>query len=314
MYSKLIESQDNSRIRIMNEKQLHQWFKTRLGYEGNETFLSKDVGIFEVHFWAEPSTDRIRIHTSICDVSDVNIKEVLEANFHSTQDVNYAIHKGKIFAVFTHWFGDLTERELDEAFQQIIQLAQNTIHGEYYSGNMILVSAYNEALKDKLTKTKVKKLWSKCQKITAPKQRGKEFEIFVKKLLSLEQGFRIVKPNMRTVNEEIDILVQNKIISPHWLKYGSPYIFVECKNHKEKIESKDIREFVAKIRNHPGHCTMGFYFSVSDFTKGCFSELVGIRNTPIKLVLINGKMVDDFFKTNLELKEFLEEQIPESIK
>lgn len=298
----------------MNVKQLRSWFRTRLGYKGSDFFISTNVGIFDVHVWAEPSTDRIRIHIPICDVSDIDVKEALEANFHSTQDVHYAIHKGKIYSVFTHWFSDLTEREMDEGLQQVIQLAQNTIHGEYYSGNMILVSAYNESLKDKLTKSKVKRLWPQCQKITTPKKRGKQFEIFVKKLLSLEQGFQVVKANLRTVNEEIDILIQNKVISPHWLKYGSPYIFVECKNHKDKIESKDIREFVAKIRNHPGHCTLGFFFSANGFTDGCYKELIGLRNTQVKLALIDGDMIETFFKKNQELKEFLEDKIPLSIQ
>jgi len=72
-------------------------------------------------------------------------------------------------------------------------------------------------------------------------------------------------------------------------------------------------QFPSKIRNHPGHCTLGFYFSTSGYTKGCSHEIVGIRNTPIKLALIDGKMIDDFFKSDLELKEFLEEKIPESI-
>jgi predicted Mrr-cat superfamily restriction endonuclease len=165
-----------------------------------------------------------------------------------------------------------------------------------------------------LTKSKVKKLWNECKEVTLPKKRGKLFELFVQKLFSLEFGLHIVKPNLKTVNEEIDILIQNKITSPHWLKYGSPYIFVECKNHEKPIESKDIREFVTKIRNHPGHCTLGFFFSTSGFTKGCFQELVGIRNLPISLALIDGSMIDNFFKNRLELKEFLEEQIPNSIK
>jgi hypothetical protein len=102
------------------------------------------VGIFDIHIWAEPSTDRIRIHIPICDVSDIDVKEALAANFHSTQDVHYAIDNGKINSVFTHWFSDLTERELDEGFLQTIELAQNTIHGEYECGDLVLISAYNK--------------------------------------------------------------------------------------------------------------------------------------------------------------------------
>jgi len=179
---------------------------------------------------------------------------------------------------------------------------------------MVLSQAYNEALKDKLTKSKVKKMWNECKKITDKRKKGKVFEDFTKKLLVLEHGFLIDKPNKQTINEEIDILVQNKVTSTHWIMYGSPYIMVECKNKSEPIESKELRDFITKIENHSGYCTLGLFLSTSGFTKGCKTELVSLRRTPIKLALIDGKSIDNFFKSNMEVKEFLEQFITESIQ
>lgn len=298
----------------LDKKSLKAWLKENFGYRGsiNGQVVVK-VGKFRATFWFDPPADRMRIHLPICDATDVNHAEVLKANFHSTQDVHYAIHKGKLYSVYTHWLGDLTKRELVKAFFEVVNLAQNTLLGDFYSGDMILLPAYLEAEREKVTKQSIRRAWQKIIKETS-KKKGKLFEDFVKMFVRLEPGFKIVKRNLRTKSEEIDILIQNKVLSPHWLKYNSPYIMVEAKNWNERIEAKHIRDFVTKIRNHEGYSTMGFFFSTSGFSKGCESELVGIRNTPLKLALIDGEMITKFLKGNHELREFIEEKLPKSIK
>jgi len=299
----------------LKSKELKTWLRENFGYKGPvDGQVHIKAGRFKATLWFDPPANRMRIHVPICDATDVNPKEVLKANFHSTQDVHYAIHKGKLYAVYTHWLDEVTQFEIEKAFYEVVNLAQNTLLGEYYSGDMILVPAYREAEQERATKQSVKKLWKLVKKQTNPKRKGKVFEEFVKLFLGLEQGFRIAKPNFKTKSEEIDILIRNKVLAPHWVTYNSPFIMVECKNWSEKVEAKHIRDFISKIRNHEGYSTMGFYFVVNGFTSGCRDELVGLRNSPMKLALIDGNMIDKFLNGELELREFLEESLSKSIR
>lgn len=299
----------------MKSKELKTWLRENFGYKGSvEGKILVKVGRFKVTLWFDPPADRMRIHTPICDASDINHAEVLKANYHSTQDVHYAIHLGKLNALYTHWLDDLTQRELGQAFSQVVQLAQNTLLGEYYSGDMILYPAYREAEQERTTKQTVKKMWNNVLAETKSNKKGKAFEEFVKSFLYLESGFKKPKPNFRTKSEEIDILIKNDVLSPHWVMYNSPYIMVECKNWSKRIEAKHIRDFISKIENHEGYSTMGFYFAVKGFTSGCMDELTGIRRSPLKLALIDGNMVDEFLNSDLELREFLEDNLSKSIR
>ncbi len=299
----------------MKQKELKSWLRKNFRYKGpvNDQVHIK-AGKFKVVMWFDPPANRMRIHTPICDATDVNLSEILKANFHSTQDVHYAVHKGKLYAVYTHWLDELTQFEIEKAFFEVVNLAQNTLLGEYYSGDMILVPAYREAEQERATKQSVKKLWNLVRKEKNVKKKGKHFEEFVKLFLGLEQGFRIAKPNIKTKSEEIDILIRNKVLAPHWVMYNSPFIMVECKNWSERIEAKHIRDFISKIDNHEGYSTMGFYFAVNGFTSGCKDELVGLRRSNLKLTLIDGKMIDEFLNNDYELREFLEENLSKSIQ
>jgi len=289
--------------------------KTNFGYKGSiHDIIHIKAGKFNVEIWVDPAANRMRIHLPICDASDVDPKEMLKANFHSTQDIHYAIHKGKLYSVYTHWLEELTQFEIEKAFFEVVNLAQNTLLGEYYSGDMILVPAYREAEQERATKQSVKKLWKMIQKEKTVKKKGKIFEEFVKLFLGLEPGFRIAKPNFKTKNEEIDILIKNKVLAPHWVSYNTPFIMIECKNWTEKIEAGHIRKFVTTIRNHEGYSNMGFYFAVNGFTSGCKDELIGLRNTPVSLALIDGDMIEAFLNGEKELREFLEENLSKSIR
>lgn len=300
----------------MDKRQLNNWLRKNVFYKGpSTTKWEGKVGSLKICFWADPAADRIRIHAQICDAGDISHKDLLSANFHSTQDVHYAIHQGKLHAVYTHWFRRLTIKEFDRAFDQILQLAQNTLRGDYCSGDMVLYYAYKAYKKESVTKNKVKEQWRRVSGESDSRKKGKGFEKFVNLLLQLDQGFRKTKSNVRTLNEEIDILVTYKGNSSHWIRYASPFIMVECRNKNEKVQAKEIREFVQKMRNHQNMTTLGFFFSRSGFTRGCFIELVRLSNTQFNLALIDGDMIDTFLKKkNQDLKDFLERAIVKSMK
>lgn len=66
--------------------------------------------------------DRMRIIAPIAevkDISDIQLKEALVANFHSALDVKYAISNNIMWSIFVHPLGPLTEEQLYDAIEQV---------------------------------------------------------------------------------------------------------------------------------------------------------------------------------------------------
>lgn len=298
----------------MNTAQLKKWFANKLKYRGTvDGPLKFKLGSFNISIITNTSMDRVRIYAEICDIADIDTKDLLNANFHSTQDVNYAIHKGKIYSLFKHYISQLTVKEFDDAFNQVLELARNTVQGDYECGDLYYIRGYETSKKEKGRYENVNQLWGKCLNEKNKNKKGKIFENFVKEFLYLEPGLRKSKQNFLTKNEEMDIMIQNKIGSPYWLMLGSPHILVECKNTRENTEAEAIRNFAGKIENHTNFCKLGLFFSISNFSKGCYTELLRYGRTQVKIALINKNDINEFLKKKFSMREFLEDSIHKSI-
>ena len=86
----------------------------------------------------DPTNDRMRIVAPIMPASqltDVQKKHMLEANFHSALDGRYGISNGVVYAAFIHPLSPLIEPEVKSALYQVSQLAL-TFGSTYSSGVM----------------------------------------------------------------------------------------------------------------------------------------------------------------------------------
>ena len=63
------------------------------------------------------------------------INKCLEANFHTALDIKYAISDGILWSVFMHPLKELTERQVEDAIQQVYAGAQN-FGSSYSSSNL----------------------------------------------------------------------------------------------------------------------------------------------------------------------------------
>ena len=319
----------------MDTNELNSWFRKTLKYKGpSVNKLDVEVDGFNFSIVSDPPMNRIRVQAEICDTKDVDLKLVLRANYHSTQDVHYSIHLGKVYGLFTHWLKELTEFELDKAYNQILELAKNTLMGVYWSGDMVLSPAIEEAEEEELTedkpkmvlspafeKTEDKKItddelmnsWADCCNESDQHLKGRLLEGFVKSFLSRESGFKRIN-TLRTENEEFDLLIVNDVESPHWQNYHSPFILLECKNTRDKIPISDVRNFFWKIENHSNACKLGFLVSVGGFTKGSIDELMRLGSREFVVGLIDGDDINEFFEEPIPVTDFLIHSLINSIK
>ena len=66
--------------------------------------------------------NRMRIISPVVkmdEVTDAQLLKSMEANFHSTLDVRYAVSDGVLWAAFIHPLGELTNEQVNSAVRQV---------------------------------------------------------------------------------------------------------------------------------------------------------------------------------------------------
>ncbi|MCI5080939.1 MAG: type III secretion system chaperone [Saprospiraceae bacterium] len=87
----------------------------------------------------DEANNRMRIFTPIVEeesVETIELRTLLNANFHSALDAKYSIYNGFVVSVFTHPLKELTDVQLLDALEQVANLANN--YGTTYSSTELI--------------------------------------------------------------------------------------------------------------------------------------------------------------------------------
>ena len=103
-------------------------------------------------------------------------------------------------------------------------------------------------------------------------EKGHRLERFLAFLFSQVPGFRVLDTKYRTATEEIDIVLQNRRTGGVFQQYSTPLILAESKNQTERADKNDYVQFANKIRNRRQAVTVGFFISLSGYTRDCRLE------------------------------------------
>lgn len=74
------------------------------------------------------ASDRIRVMTPVVEKKNIKPEqylELLQAQYHGTLDVRYALHNDVLWSVYAHPLDDLTREELTNALSQVYYAAYN---------------------------------------------------------------------------------------------------------------------------------------------------------------------------------------------
>lgn len=105
----------------------------------------------------EPN-NRMRIFTPIVEEGEIEATEMrnmLQANFHSALDAKYSIYNGLVISVFTHPLRELTEIQLKDALLQVVNLA-NTFGTTYSSTDLIFAPGQGQEKEKRINESPTK--------------------------------------------------------------------------------------------------------------------------------------------------------------
>ncbi len=96
---------------------------------------------FPVLIRTQESANRMRIMAAIAEATEIgkeDLYRLLEANYHSTWDVRYAIANGAVVSVFMHPLAELSREHFARALFQVVRCAE-TFGGANSSADAIFL-------------------------------------------------------------------------------------------------------------------------------------------------------------------------------
>ena len=158
---------DNTSSGGMNNKKMDAIFKavtTEMeGQLGNWQMVYREGLILVL---TDETNNRMRIFSPVIEekkLKDGQMKEMLEANFHSALDSKYSLYEGYVVSVFTHPLKELTKNQLIDAMDQVVALTLT--FGDTYSSTELVFAPKTEEEFDNEKKEKEKKLNKKPKKM-----------------------------------------------------------------------------------------------------------------------------------------------------
>jgi len=93
----------------------------------------------------DETNNRMRIFSPVVEekkLKEGQMKEMLEANFHSALDSKYSLYEGYVVSVFTHPLKELTKDQLIDAMDQVVALT--ITFGDTYSSTGLIFGLNQE--------------------------------------------------------------------------------------------------------------------------------------------------------------------------
>lgn len=106
-------------------------------------------------------------------------------------------------------------------------------------------------------------LLADCRLQTTNAAKGRCLEDLIAEMWAISGDcFPVVERNLRTAEEELDLVVQVNSADPFWASQRSPCIFVECKNWSTAAGITELRVFESKLQDHDSLCKVGVFVAL----------------------------------------------------
>jgi hypothetical protein len=121
----------------------------------------------------------------------------------------------------------------------------------------------------------------------SPADKGAALESLMEALFAKVPGFVVYSRDLRTMTEELDLVVLNDSPDPVFSKDG-PIVLVECKNWTSKAGRPEFSLLESKIRNRYNRCTLAFFISWSGFAETTWRETLRLTRGDYVIVCLTG--------------------------
>ncbi len=144
--------------------------------------------------------------------------------------------------------------------------------------------------------------------------KGSKFEDFTV-LLFNQMGFtNILKRHKDKSLNEVDLIIRNEINDNFFQKF-SPYILVECKNTKNKVDKNAFIQFYFKLQNTNDLSNFGIIITSNTITRNTYIEAVRTSNSKGKIIFIDRSKIEELIKSNNKiqtLKTIIDKQVKDN--
>lgn len=134
-----------------------------------------------------------------------------------------------------------------------------------------------------------RQLMEEVKRAKTSDEKGSSLEILMAYLFLTSPGFEVLR-NLVSFDAQIDLLIRNLHTSDPILDEFGKYIFVECRNIKEKVDAKAIRDFASKVVQ--ASCNSGILITKKGITGDAEREAArDARMTILKVRLLHGVVI-----------------------
>lgn len=145
-------------------------------------------------------------------------------------------------------------------------------------------------------------------------EKGHRLELFLATIIEAVRGLQIVRKNVRTETQELDLVVKNVVRGIFWQSLNSPFILIECKNWSQPVGTSEARVFESKLRQAGPRFGLGIFVATNGVTGPFSQHLASIRREGITAVVITNNDIGDLLSsTNVKVAEWLEELITNQV-
>jgi hypothetical protein len=152
----------------------------------------------------------------------------------------------------------------------------------------------------------VRELWEGIKTERDPHRKGRLLEDLMALLFKSIPGFERTQTNLKSLDEQIDLLIPNESPDPFWQQASSQYFLGECKHWSKPVDGRELDSFWLDIKRRIGHCRLGFFIAIGGFTKGFWSRLAAGRQDSELIVPIDFEQLRELVQAtdrNAKLKE-----------
>lgn len=163
----------------------------------------------------------------------------------------------------------------------------------------------------------IRDLWNSVSSEADSHRKGKLLEDLVALLFKSIPGFERTQTNLKSVDEQIDVMIPNESTDPFWQRAESQYFLVECKNWTAPVDPKELDSFLVDIKRRYGRCRLGFFIALGGFTKGVRTRLQAARGDNVLIVLIEKAQLGELVEAkdrNAKLKELHDRAVVDASK
>jgi len=142
--------------------------------------------------------------------------------------------------------------------------------------------------------------------------KGSRLETFFASLFHKKFGFDVIKKNLLTETQELDIILKNVPNNEFVKSLNSPFILVECKNWTAPVGAAEARVFESKYREAGRKVNLGIFVAINGVTKPFKNHLNNLARDGVNVIVIDNNNLEQFlYSEELDIGLWLENLIAE---